>query len=56
MEVAGLMNLALVTSVNEPLDIIDEHWPPEVEKQVSADYDVPKVIVSLLNKSISLEL
>ena len=54
MKVAGLVNLALVTAVHEPLDIND-HQPSEVEEQANVDCEdtlVPEVIVSLLDQSV----
>ena len=59
VEAAHLANLAFMAGSYEPFDIIDQHQPPEVEKQTSADSEdtlVPKVIVGLLNQSESLVL
>ena len=50
-EAAGLVDLALVTSLDEPLDIVNHHRPLEVKQQAHADREdtlVPKVIMSLL--------
>ena len=50
-EAAGLVDLALVTGLDEPLDIINQHRPPEVKQQARADREdtlVPEVIMSLL--------
>ena len=59
VEAARLANLAFVAGSYEPFDIVDQHRPPEAEKQTSADSEdtlVPKVIVGLLNQSESLVL
>ena len=51
LEAAGLADLALVTGLDEPLDIVNQHRPPEVKQQVLADREdtlVPEVIMSLL--------
>ena len=51
LEAAGLADLALVTSLDEPLDIVNQHRPPEAKQQACADREdtlVPEVIMSLL--------
>ena len=48
----SLANLALVTGSDEPLDIFNQHQPPEVEQKPGPDCKdifVPEVIMSLLD-------
>ena len=47
-----LANLALMTGSDEPLDVFNQHQPPEAEQKLGLDCKdtfVPKVIVSLLD-------
>ena len=48
----SLANLALVAGPDEPLDVFDQHQPPEAEQKPCLDCKdtfVPEVIVSLLD-------
>ena len=48
----SLAHLALVAGSDEPLDVIDQHWPPEAEQKLGSDCKdtlVPEVIVDLLD-------
>lgn len=59
MEAGGLANLTLMAGVHKLFYIVDQHWPPEAEEQMSLDCKdtfVPEVIMSLLNKSVPLVL
>ena len=43
-----------MTGLDKPLDIIDQHWPPEAEQKQGPDCKdtfVPEVLVSLLDES-----
>ena len=31
MQSMSLVNLALMAGLDEPLDVFDQHWPPEAE-------------------------
>ena len=37
VQFGGLVNLAFVASADVPLDIVDQHRPPEVQQQTHSD-------------------
>ena len=56
VQFGGLANLTFVVGVDVPLDVVDQHRPPEVQQQMHSDQKdtlVPEAIVCLLNESIT---
>ena len=57
VQFGGLANLTFVAGVDVPLDVIDQHRPPEVQQQTHSDWKdtlVPEAIMCLLSESVMM--
>ncbi|KIJ12694.1 hypothetical protein PAXINDRAFT_14453 [Paxillus involutus ATCC 200175] len=57
MQLCGLADSTFMTCMDIPLDVFNEQWPPEAQKELGMDCEdtfVPEVIMSLLDQPVML--